>query len=271
VVLSGLVWEAHQEAGQPAAASFSIGSASVAGQPVDLAGPGGTAAAFDAVNTALVPSGLHLDAPATTADATGGAVSPLVLQVRNPETTAAVLGAVTRPAAPALNQFMDALLAAAPDAAGARLVVNALLANGSGRSGGRLELGGASARIGSFEIASPEPPAPPEPMPAPSLPFPAAAIPAAAPPRRGAGAGRPSRLGPGPVAFPGPVPAVTVTPSLPRSSAPPGAGRSRGRTGVTGEGAWPRSPCARPPRLRGYARSSGARPGPGCDPDPGRW
>jgi hypothetical protein len=57
--------------------------------------------------------------------------------------------------------MLDTLLAAAPDAAGARLVVNALLATGTTRGGGRLELGGASARIGNVEVADLIPPAPP--------------------------------------------------------------------------------------------------------------
>src|SRR5439155_13120798 len=141
-------------------ATFSIGSATVAGQALPTEGAGSTDALLKAVNDALAPVGLHLDAPAAAGDASGATVSSLVLQVRNPETTAGLLGQAAQPVAPTLNAALDALLAAAPDAAGARLVVNALLATGTGRGGGRLELGGASARIGNVEVADPPAPVP---------------------------------------------------------------------------------------------------------------
>src|SRR5205807_5976852 len=87
---------------------------------------------------------------------------------------------------PVLNRRLDALLAAAPDAAPSRLVVTALRAAGTTRGGGRLELGGASARIGNVEVADPPAPIPPpvDSIAAPivSLPPPAAvAAPAPAP------------------------------------------------------------------------------------------
>jgi hypothetical protein len=113
------------------------------------------------VNDALVPLGLRLEVPVSAADAAGANVSALVIQVRNPETVASLLGQATQPAVPVLNQMLDTLLAAAPDAAASRLVVNALLATGTTRGGGRLELGGASARIGNVEVADLVPPPPP--------------------------------------------------------------------------------------------------------------
>ena len=86
---------------------------------------------------------------------------------------------------PVLNQILDALLAAAPDASSSRLVVNALLATGTTRGGGRLELGGASARIGNVEVADPPAPVPPpvDPgdVPAFTPPFAAGAAPAPSP------------------------------------------------------------------------------------------
>jgi hypothetical protein len=161
VVLSNLVWTARQAMGKPGTAAFTIGSVTVAGQALPI--PAGVAPAdvLKTLNDALVPAGLRLEVPVTAADAAGATVSSLVIQVRNPETVANLLGQATKPAVPVLNQLLDTLLAAAPDAAGARLVVNALLASGTTRGGGRLELGGASARIGNVDVADPPAPVPP--------------------------------------------------------------------------------------------------------------
>jgi hypothetical protein len=91
------------------------------------------------------------------------------------------VGQVTQPAVPVLNQILDALLAAAPDASASRLVVNALLATGTTRGGGRLELGGAAARIGNVEVADLAPPPAPEIEPPPDFTPPFAAEPALPP------------------------------------------------------------------------------------------
>lgn len=180
VVLSNLVWTASQAIGERGAASFSIGSATLAGQALPVPAGAAPADVLTAVNDALAPAGLRLEAPVATGDVAGAAVSSLVVQVRNPEPVAGLLARATEPAVPALNQLLDFLLAAAPDASAARLVVNALLATGTTRGGGRLELGGASARIGNTEVADlPAPVLPPaEPVEAP----PALALPVAAPP-----------------------------------------------------------------------------------------
>ena len=161
VVLSNLVWTARQTMGKPGTASFTIGSVTVAGQGLPI--PAGVAPAdgLKAVNDALAPVGLRLEVPVSVGDAAGATVSSLVIQVRNPETVASVVGQATQPAMPVLNQMLDTLLAAAPDAAASRLVVNALLATGTTRGGGRLELGGASARIGNVEVADLPVPVPP--------------------------------------------------------------------------------------------------------------
>ncbi|MCA1845233.1 MAG: hypothetical protein LC792_18980 [Actinobacteria bacterium] len=161
VVLSDLVWTASQAMGKPGTASFTIGSVTVAGQPLPIPAGAARADALKTVNETLVPLGLRLEMPVSTADAAGAAVSALVIQVRNPETVASLVGQAMQPAAPVLNQMLDTLLAAAPDAAASRLVVNALLATGTTRGGGRLELGGATARIGNTEVADLSPPPPP--------------------------------------------------------------------------------------------------------------
>jgi hypothetical protein len=183
VVLSNLVWTAGQAMGKPGTASFAIGSVSVAGQALPIPAGASPADVLKAVNDALAPLGLRLEAPVSSGDAAGAAVSSLVIQVRNPEPVANLVGQATAQAVPVLNQVLDALLAAAPDASASRLVVNALLATGTTRGGGRLELGGASARIGNVEVADLAPPprptieAPPDFVP----PFAADASPAAAP------------------------------------------------------------------------------------------
>ena len=161
IALSNLVWSARQAMGRPGTAGFTIGSVTVAGQALPL--PAGVAPgdALKSVNDALAPAGLRLEVPVSAADAAGATVSSLVVQVRNPETVANLVGQATQPAVPVLNQLLDTLLAAAPDAAASRLVVNALLATGTTRGGGRLELGGAAARIGNVEVADLTPPAPP--------------------------------------------------------------------------------------------------------------
>ena len=161
VVLSDMVWSARQAMGKPGTAAFTIGSVTVAGQPLPIPAGAAPADALKTVNDALAPVGLRLEVPVSTADAAGAAVSSLVIQVRNPEPVANLLTQVAQPATPVLNQMLDTLLAAAPDAAASRLVVNALLATGTTRGGGRLELGGASARIGNTEVADLTPPAPP--------------------------------------------------------------------------------------------------------------
>jgi hypothetical protein len=161
VVLSNLVWTASQAMGKPGAASFTIGAITVAGQALPVPPGAAPADALNAVNDALAAVGLRLEIPVSTGDAAGAAVSSLVIQVRNPEAVAHLVGQAAEPVVPVLNQILDTLLAAAPDASASRLVVNALLATGTTRGGGRLELGGASARIGNVEVADLVPPLPP--------------------------------------------------------------------------------------------------------------
>ena len=181
VVLSNLVWTASQAMGQPGSASFAIGSVTVAGQALPVPAGASPGDVLKTVNDALTQVGLRLEVPISTGDAAGAAVSSLVIQVRNPEPVANLVGQATAPAVPVLNQILDALLAAAPDASASRLLVNALLATGTTRGGGRLELGGASARIGNVEVADPAPP-PPPPIEAPPDFVPPVAADAAAPP-----------------------------------------------------------------------------------------
>jgi hypothetical protein len=191
VVLSNLVWKARQEMGKPGTASFAIGSVMVGGQALPIPADAAPADVMKTVNEALTPSGLRLEVPVSAGDAAGSSVSALVIQVRNPEPVANLVGQATAPAVPVLNQMLDALLAAAPDASASRLVVNALLATGTTRGGGRLELGGASARIGNVEVADLAPPPPPAIEAPPEFvpPFAADAVPPAAAPATDLGSG----------------------------------------------------------------------------------
>src|SRR5438105_5343119 len=199
VVLSNLVWTARQAMGKPGTASFTIGMVTVAGQVQPIPAGAAPADVLKSVNDALVPLGLRLEAPVSAGDPAGATVSALVVQVRNPETVAGLLGQATQPAVPVLNQMLDTLLAAAPDAAASRLVVNALLATGTTRGGGRLELGGAAARIGNVEVAD---------------------LPVPAPPPTGGGAAPPAVTPPFAAAAPAPgTPAVSAP--GPRSRSPP--------------------------------------------------
>jgi hypothetical protein len=200
VVVSNLVWTARQAMGQPGTASFTVGSVTVAGRPLPIPAGAAPADVLKAVNDAVAPLGLRLEVPVSAGDAAGATVSSLVVQVRNPETVANLLASASQPAVPVLNQMLDALMATYPDAASSRLVVNALLAAGTTQGGGRLELGGASARIGNVEVADPPAPVPPplaaEAPPAVTPPAAAVSAPAAAP-----------SAAPGPIPVPAPDPA----------------------------------------------------------------
>lgn len=146
VVLSGMTWRAVKVPGKAAEQSFTLGSMTVSGRTMPTGSGEELAAAFKAANTALEPTGLSLGVPQVVGNASEGSVAPLVLQFRSPESLVepgAQVSAVTKPL---LLETAKAILAAYPDAAAAQIVVNALVGASSGRSGGRLEFGGVSAR-----------------------------------------------------------------------------------------------------------------------------
>jgi hypothetical protein len=143
-VLSGLRWSAAEVAGKAGVPTFALASLWVSGQSLPVGGPEQLAAAIDAANRVLDPLGLSLQAPVATAGAAQGDLGPLILQFRNPQALvapSAQAGAAARPTVAALTQQV---IAAYPDAGAAQIVVNAVLGASSGRSGGRLELGGVS-------------------------------------------------------------------------------------------------------------------------------
>lgn len=148
VVLSGLRWTATQATAATATSGFSLRGLRVNGQDLPVASPAELAAGLTQANAALVPLGLLLDAPTQVAGANGATVAPLVIQLRNPDSLVEPSRQVSGALAPVISDLVAQLVAANPDAAAAQIVANAVVGSAGGRSGGRLELGGASARSG---------------------------------------------------------------------------------------------------------------------------
>lgn len=175
VVLSGLRWNALKRPGKPAEQSFALGSMTVSGQSMPVESSAEIAAAFAAANTALEPTGLTIAVPQVVGNAGEAAVAPLVLQARIPQSLVEPGAQASTVTKPLLLSVAKAVLDAYPDAAAAQIVVNALVGASSGRSGGRLEFGGVSARADLLP-ASPTGPAAPA-----LLPPAAAAVPVVPP------------------------------------------------------------------------------------------
>ena len=97
VVLSGLAWRAQQAPGAPAEAAFSIGSASVGGQPLAVGSPEQLAEAVDTINGVLNSQGITISAPTVAAGADGGRVDPLRIELRDPPLNRAVAAPPTAP------------------------------------------------------------------------------------------------------------------------------------------------------------------------------
>jgi hypothetical protein len=154
VVLSGLRWVANQVGQKTATSGFSLSGLTVAGQSMPVDSPADLAASIAQANTQLAPLGLALDAPTQVADATGGSVAPLVIQIRNPEALVDPTNQASAALAPVVTQLMAAVIAANPSAAAAQIVANALVGGAGGRSGGRLEIGGVSARTALVALDS---------------------------------------------------------------------------------------------------------------------
>lgn len=152
VVLSGLRWAANQANSADATSGFSLRGLTVAGQSMPVDSPAELASSLAEANRQLAPLGLVLDAPTNLADANGGSVAPLVIQIRNPEALVDPTNQASAALAPVVTQLMDAVIAANPDAAAAQIVANALVGGAGGRSGGRLEIGGVSARSALVEL-----------------------------------------------------------------------------------------------------------------------
>jgi hypothetical protein len=149
VRLSGLLWEAQQRKGTPAGAAFSIGSATIGGQPLAVGSPEQVGSLIDSLNAVLVPQGLRLEPPAVTTGIDGGRVGPLRIELRDPPLNRAVADAAYSPLAPTANQTQEAAAQAVGDPrfgqalAGANLALALALGNG----GVGVEVGGAMAGL----------------------------------------------------------------------------------------------------------------------------
>jgi hypothetical protein len=184
IVLSGLRWSASEVAGKAGVPTFTLASLTVSGQSLPVGGPDQLAAAVQAADRVLDPTGLSLLAPVATAGPAQGDLGPLTLQFRNPEALVAPSGQVGAAAGPAVQALTKQVIAAYPDAAAAQIVVNAVLGASSGRSGGRLELGGVSVQqvlaAPSDDATAPPATAGAAPAAPPILPFPTGGAPVAA-------------------------------------------------------------------------------------------
>ena len=155
VVLSGLVWRAGQAKGAPAEASFSIGSATVGGQPLAVGSPEQLAAAIDAVNGVLGAQGIRIFPPVVTAGADGGRVDPLRIELRDPPLNRAVGRTAYSPLAPTVNQAQEAVVQGSgsdPRVSQALLGANVALSLVLGNGGVGLEVGGAMAGLTTREV-----------------------------------------------------------------------------------------------------------------------
>jgi hypothetical protein len=159
VVLKGLHWEASQQSGAAttSAASFSLGTATVAGVTMPASSPTQLAAAIVAANTALAPTGFHIDQPQVTqtADAHDGngattKVSGLLLGIDNSALGAAVVGGQLTGAQPLKTAIDDAFIAADCQLSNALLPIGDIaLGVPAGGGGLDISLGGAAVNINS--------------------------------------------------------------------------------------------------------------------------
>lgn len=144
-VLRGIEWRLVQRMGQPAQRTFSIGSAEIGPTRYAFDSPAETAAGLDALNQALVPTGLSVVAPA----ATDTGVGPLTIKLRDSALAAQFVGPVySQVLAAGVNQLESTLVSGLPESGLAITVANVGLAALTGRGGLALELGGLAGGIG---------------------------------------------------------------------------------------------------------------------------
>jgi hypothetical protein len=155
VVLTGLRWEARQSLGAPAEAVFSIGAASVGGQPLAVGSPEQLAVAIETINGALAPQGIRLTAPVASTGPDGGGVGALRIELRDPPLNRAVGSAAYSPLAPTVNAAQEAVVQGSgsdPRVSQALLAANLGLAALLGNGGAAVELGGAMASLTQREV-----------------------------------------------------------------------------------------------------------------------
>lgn len=161
VVLGGLHWAATQQTGGATASTgtFSVGSLSVEGAPVDLSQVGSALtpqSVFSIINTALSPVGINIEWPSqTTLDDGTVQISPLVIGIDNNELGQQVIGANQNGVQPVREALVNALLSANCNLADAILVGDIGLGVLAGGGNLNVELGGASAMTNDHAASSP--------------------------------------------------------------------------------------------------------------------
>ncbi|HVT41778.1 MAG TPA: choice-of-anchor P family protein [Acidimicrobiales bacterium] len=161
VVLGGLHWAATQQTGGATAATgtFSVGSLSVNGTPVDLSAVGSALSpqtVFNLINTALTPVGINIQWPTqTTLDDGTVQISPLVIGIDNNELGQQVIGANQNGVQPVREALVNALLSANCNFATPILVGDIGVGVLAGGGNLNLDLGGASAMTNALAASSP--------------------------------------------------------------------------------------------------------------------
>ncbi len=161
VVLGGLHWAATQQTGgsSTSTGTFSVGSLSVGGVPVDLSQVGSALSpqsVFSIINTALSPLGINIQWPSqSTLDDGTVQISPLVIGIDNNALGQQVIGANENSVQPVREALVNALLSANCNLADGILVGDIGLGVLAGGGNLNLDLGGASAMTNDLAAASP--------------------------------------------------------------------------------------------------------------------
>ena len=162
MVLGGLQWTATQQSGgaTTSTGSFSVGSLTVAGVPVDLsvarAAVPTRRPSLDVVNTALAPIGLNVQWPTQTTLSDGTVqISPLVVGIDNNALGQQVVGANENSVQPVREALVNAILSADCNFATEITVGDIGMGVLSGGGNLNLDFGGASAETDDLAAASP--------------------------------------------------------------------------------------------------------------------
>jgi hypothetical protein len=161
VVLGGLQWTATQQSGgsTTSAGTFSVGSLTVAGVPVDLSSLSSSAnpqSVLSVINTALSPIGLNIQWPTQTTLSDGTVqISPLVVGIDNNALGQQVVGANENSVQPVREALVNALLSANCNFATELTVGDIGMGVLSGGGNLNLEFGGASAETDALAASSP--------------------------------------------------------------------------------------------------------------------
>ncbi len=144
----GLEWKVSQQIDQPAQAQFSVGAIEFGGTRYAAPTPDQITAAFDQLNTALVPTGLSIQVPKAEVSAAGGKISPLGVTLRNSQGAALVVGPLYEQLlSDVVNQVENAIVTGVPETGLAITVANVAIAAAVGRGGAGVALGGGDARL----------------------------------------------------------------------------------------------------------------------------